>query len=107
MPDLSPKKIQKVLVKIEEMADIFLNLANFASHAFLTLAPASGYALKLKALIKVSKEEEKKIIQYWFVLCRTRYYENSSMCYGKKNDAFKKVFLVGDGLPRAKQFDVQ
>ena len=53
------------------------------------------------------EEEEKSIIQYWFVLCRTRYYENSSMCYGKKNDAFKKVFLAGDGLPRAKQFDVQ
>ena len=42
-------------MKIEEMADIFLNSANFASHAFLTLAPSSGYALNLKALIKVSK----------------------------------------------------
>ena len=49
------KKIQKVLMKIEEMADVFLNSANFASHAFLTLAPPSGYALNLKALIKVSK----------------------------------------------------
>jgi hypothetical protein len=49
------KKIQKVLMKIEEMADVFLILANFASHAFLTLAPPSGYALNLKALIKVSK----------------------------------------------------
>ena len=37
------------------MADIFLNLANFAPHAFLTLAPPSHYALNLKALIKVSK----------------------------------------------------
>ena len=26
-------------MKIEEMADVFLNLANFAPHAFLTLAP--------------------------------------------------------------------
>ena len=42
-------------MKIEEMADVFPNLANFASHAFLTLAPPSGYALNLKALIKVSK----------------------------------------------------
>ena len=42
-------------MKIEEMADVFLNSANFASHAFLTLAPPSGYALNLKALIKVSK----------------------------------------------------
>jgi hypothetical protein len=42
-------------MKIEEMADVFLNSANFAPHAFLTLVPASGYALNLKALIKVSK----------------------------------------------------
>ena len=42
-------------MKIEEMADVFLNSANFASHAFLTLAPPSGYAVKLNALIKVSK----------------------------------------------------
>ena len=46
------KKIQKVLMKIE---DVFLNSANFASHAFLNLAPHSCYALNLKALIKVSK----------------------------------------------------
>ena len=43
------------LVKIEEMADIFLNSANFASHALLMLAPPNGYALSLKELIKVSK----------------------------------------------------
>ena len=49
------KKIQKVLIKIEDMPDVFLNLANFAPHAFLTLAPPSGYALNLKVLIKVSK----------------------------------------------------
>ena len=49
------KKNQKVLMKIDEMVDIFLNSAIFASHAFLTLAPPSGYALNLKALIKVSK----------------------------------------------------
>ena len=50
-------------MKIEEMADVFLNSANFASHALfnfvshalLNLAPPSGYALNLKALIKVSK----------------------------------------------------
>ena len=47
------KKNQKVLMKIEEMAEVFLNLANFASHAFLTLVPPSGYALNLKGLIKV------------------------------------------------------
>jgi hypothetical protein len=49
------KKIQKVLMKIEEMTDVYLNSVNFAPHAFLNLAPPSGYALNLKALIKVSK----------------------------------------------------
>ena len=49
------QKNQKVLMKIEEMADVFLNLTNFAPHALLTLAPPSGYDLNLKALIKVSK----------------------------------------------------
>jgi hypothetical protein len=51
------KKIRKFWwkLKIEEMADFFLNSANFAPHAFLTLAPPSGYALNLKALIQVSK----------------------------------------------------
>ena len=37
------------------MADVFLNSVNFAPHPLLTLAPPSGYALNLKALIKVSK----------------------------------------------------
>ena len=49
------KKIQKVLMKIEEMADVFLNLANFVKHTFSTLAPPKGYALNLKPLSKVSK----------------------------------------------------
>ena len=55
LEDLSPKHFQKVLMKIDEMADVFLNSTNFAQHAFLTLAPTSGYILNLKALIKVSK----------------------------------------------------
>jgi hypothetical protein len=41
-------------MKIYEMADVFLNLANFAQHALLTLAPASSNNLNLKALLKVS-----------------------------------------------------
>ena len=49
------KKIQNVLMKIDKMADVFLNLSNFASHAFLTLAPPSGHALNLKTLIRMSK----------------------------------------------------
>jgi hypothetical protein len=36
-------------MKIEEMTYVFLNLANFASHALLTLVPPSGYNLNLKA----------------------------------------------------------
>ena len=42
-------------MKIEEVAIIFLNVASFVSYAFLTLAPPRGYALSLKALIKVLK----------------------------------------------------
>jgi hypothetical protein len=42
-------------MKVVEMGDVFLHSANFAQHALLTLAPSSGYALNLKALIKVSK----------------------------------------------------
>ena len=42
-------------MKIEEMVDVILNLANFVLHALLILAPPKGYALNLKALIKVSK----------------------------------------------------
>jgi hypothetical protein len=49
------QKNLKVLMKIEEMAEVFLNSANFAPHELLTLAPPSSYALNLKALIKVSK----------------------------------------------------
>jgi hypothetical protein len=55
LSDLSQKKIQKVLMKVEEMADVFLNSAKFGKHTFFTLAPPSGYALNLKTLIKVSK----------------------------------------------------
>ena len=49
------KKFQKVLMKIEEMADVFLISANFAKHTFFTLAPPSGYDLNLKALIKLAE----------------------------------------------------
>ena len=42
-------------MKIEKMGEVFLNLANFAEVTFSALEPPSGYALNLKALIKVSK----------------------------------------------------
>ena len=32
-------------MKIDELADVFLDLANFAPHALSTLAPPSSYAL--------------------------------------------------------------
>ena len=41
-------------MKIDKMADIFLNSANFEQHAPLTLAPPSGYTLYPKALINLS-----------------------------------------------------
>ena len=47
------KRNLKVLMKIKEMADVFLNLSNFVPHALLTLVPPSRYALYLK--IKMSK----------------------------------------------------
>ena len=49
------QKFQKVLMKIDNMADVFLNSANFAQHPLLTLPPPSSYNLNLKAFIKVSK----------------------------------------------------
>ena len=42
-------------MKIEEMADVHLNSANFAPRAFLTLATPRDYALNVESLIKVSK----------------------------------------------------
>ena len=42
-------------MKIDELADVFLDLANFAPHALSSLAPPNGYALNLKALVRVSK----------------------------------------------------
>ena len=46
------------------MVDVFLNSANFATHAFLNLAHPSGYALNLKALIKVPKVSSTSQLPY-------------------------------------------
>ena len=51
-------------MEIEEMVDVFLNSANFVSHAFLTLAPPSGYALNLKTLNKVLKVSSTSQLSY-------------------------------------------
>ena len=37
-------------MKIDEMADVFQNSANFWQHAFSTLAPPSSYTMNLKTL---------------------------------------------------------
>ena len=47
------QKKNQILMKIKEMMDVFINSGNFVPNEFLTLAPPSGYALSLKALIKV------------------------------------------------------
>ena len=52
-------------MRIEEMADVFLNSANFAKHTLLNLAPPSHYALNLKALIKLSKVQIKYLDLYF------------------------------------------
>ena len=58
----SDQEKKKMICQISESFDEnwrngrrFINSVNFAPHAFLTLAPPSGYGLNLKALIKVSK----------------------------------------------------
>ena len=53
-------------MKIEEMANVFLNSANFAPHSFLTLAPPSSYALNLKALIKLAEHLSFNDGNNWF-----------------------------------------
>ena len=46
------KKNQKVLIKIDEMADVFLNLANIVQNALLTFSmPPTSYTLNLNQSI--------------------------------------------------------
>ena len=53
--DISHIKKSESFDKINEMADVFLKLANIVQHPLLTLVPSTSYTLNLKALIKVSK----------------------------------------------------
>ena len=51
------------------MANVFINLANFAPHTFFTLAPPSTYLLNQKTLTKVSKVNWSSQLSYkilWF-----------------------------------------
>ena len=49
------KYFQKVLMKINEIEDVFLNSVNFEQHTLLTLDQPSNFFWNLKVLIKVSK----------------------------------------------------
>ena len=51
-------------MKIDKMVDVFLNSANFAQHALLTLAPPSSYILYSKALILGRKTKFQIIFKF-------------------------------------------
>ena len=72
-------------MKIEEMADVFLNLANFVQHTLLTLEPPSSYDLNLKALIKVLKE----ILRYSF----ERKFDIDKLHFSEKDTSQKPMFF--------------
>ena len=80
-------------MKIEEMADIFLNSANFAPHSLLTLVQPSGYAFNLKALIKVSKVSWTSQLSYEILKnSPERKFDKTNLISTKKN------------VPKAREF---
>ena len=88
------KKIQKVLIKIEEMVDVSLNLTNFAKHTFSTLAPPSGYALNLKALIKVPKVSWTSQLSYEILRSSfERKFDKKNFISSKKNTSHKPAYF--------------
>ena len=64
-------------MKIDKMANVFLNLANFAQHTLLTLAPPSGYTLYPKAWIKVSKVSAAEHLSFHMKYCDLHLKETS------------------------------
>ena len=82
-------------MNIDEMADVFLNLANFVPHALLTLAPFSGYALNLKALIKVSKVSWTSQLSYEEILRSSfeRKFDSTNFI-SPKNTSQKPAFFM-------------
>ena len=73
-------------MKIDKLADVFLASANFAPHALLTLVPPNGYALNLKALVKVSKVSW--TYQLSFAILRSsfeRKFDNTNLIFLKKH----------------------
>ena len=91
-------------MKIKEMAYVFLNSANFASHAFLTLAPTSGYALNLKALIKVSKVSWTSHLSYEMLRSSfERKFDKTNFISPKKTPP-KSPHLLGKIVPYFRRF---
>ena len=62
-------------MKIDEIADVFLNSANFEQHAILTLEPPSGYFLNLKVLTPYQKLAEH--LSFHIKYCDLHLKENS------------------------------
>ena len=84
----------RVLIKIEEMADIFLNWTNFAKHTSSTLMPPSGYTLNLKALIKVPKVSRKSQLSYEiFRSSLERKFDKTNFISPKKHLPKARIFL--------------
>ena len=91
-------------MKIKEMADIFFNLANFAKHTFSTLAPPSGYALNLKALIKVPKVSWTSLLSYEILRSSfERKFDKKKLHFSEK-DTSQKVYLLGLWFPPLNSF---
>ena len=55
LSELSPKKIQKVLMEIDKMADVYLSRLIFGHMTFLNFAPPSIYTLNLRTLKRCQK----------------------------------------------------
>ena len=82
-------------MKIEEMVEIFLNSANFPPHALLILGSPSGYALNLKALIKVLKGSWTYQLSYE-ILGSTfeRHFDKTNLTSSKKDNSQNPGFQM-------------
>ena len=81
-------------MKIEEMADIFRNSANFVQ-PFLNLAPTSIYALNLKALIKVSKVRGTSQVSYEILKSSFERKIDRTNFISPKKTPFKSLCVLG------------
>ena len=85
------KKIRKFWFIIDLIADVFLNLANFAQHKLLNLAPPSSYTLNLKPLID-QRVKNSLTYQLSYKVCDLHFKENSE----------KTNFISPQYLPKPK-----